>query len=175
MADFFTLKEKLGDLASMKLAYIGDGNNVCHSLMFASAKAGCTMMAATPNGYEPNADCLELAIKDAAETGARIAITHDPFEAVDAADAVYTDTWASMGQEDEKEQRKSIFAPYQVNQELISRAKEEAFFMHCLPAHRGEEVTDQVIDSPRSIIFDQAENRLHIQKAIMVLLLGNKA
>lgn len=175
MADFFTLKERKGDLASLKLAYVGDGNNVCHSLMLASAKAGNTMTIATPKEYGPNPDILAMAEKDAAETGAHLLLTQDPGEAVEGADAVYTDTWASMGQEKEREQRLKIFAPYQVNSALMAKAKKEACFMHCLPAHRGEEVTDEVIDSARSIIFDQAENRLHIQKAIMILLLSDKS
>lgn len=175
MADFFTLKEKKADLASLKLAYVGDGNNVCHSLMFASAKAGNTMAIATPEEYGPNPDILVLAKKDARETGARLLLTQDPAEAVEGADAVYTDTWASMGQEQEREQRVKAFAPYQVNAALMAKAKKEACFMHCLPAHRGEEVTDEVIDSPQSIVFDQAENRLHIQKAIMILLLSDKS
>lgn len=175
MADFFTLKEKKGDLTSLKLAYVGDGNNVCHSLMFASAKAGTMMAVATPEAYGPHPDILALAEKDAAETGARFLLTQDPAEAVEGADAVYTDTWASMGQEQEREQRLRVFAPFQVDSALMARAKKEAFFMHCLPAHRGEEVTDEVIDSAQSVIFDQAENRLHIQKAIMILLLSDKS
>ncbi len=174
MADFFTLKEKRGDLANFKLAYIGDGNNVCHSLLSAAAKAGSKMSVATPPGYEPNPEIRKQAEEDGEETGATFYFTNDPFEAVKDADAVYTDAWASMGQEGEKEKRANIFAPFQVNKQLMAKAKEEAFFMHCLPAHRGEEVTDEVIDSSQSIVFDQAENRLHIQKVIMLLLLGKK-
>jgi ornithine carbamoyltransferase len=174
MADFFTLKEKKGHVANIKLAYLGDGNNVCHSLLFAAAKAGTKMSIATPQGYEPNAAILEQAKQDGRETGFQVQITTDPSEAVQGADAVYTDVWASMGQEEEKEKRAQIFAPYQVNTDIMSKAKEEALFMHCLPAHRGEEVTDEVIDSPKSVVFDQAENRLHVQKAIMLLLLKKR-
>ncbi len=174
MADFFTLMEKRGDLASMKLAYIGDGNNVCHSLLFAAAKTGMTISVATPPGYEPDQNILSQAKRDGQETGARIILTSDPLEAVRGADAVYTDVWASMGQESEKASRAKTFAPYQVNRELMAQAQPTALFMHCLPAHRGEEVTDEVIDSPQSVVFDQAENRLHVQKAIMLLLLERK-
>jgi ornithine carbamoyltransferase len=171
MADFFTLKETLGDLANMKLAYIGDGNNVCHSLLFAAAKTGSKMSISTPSGFEPKPEILEQAQQDGEKTGFQVEYTSDPSEAVQEADAVYTDVWASMGQESEKEKRAQIFSSYQVNSELMSQAKRDALFMHCLPAHRGEEVTEEILDSPRSIVFDQAENRLHVQKAIMVLLL----
>ena len=174
MADFFTLKEKRGDLVNFKLAYVGDGNNVCHSLLSAAAKAGSKMCVATPPGYEPEPAIRRQVEADGKETGASFSFTNDPYEAVENADAVYTDVWASMGQEEEKENRTKIFAPYQVNKRLMAKAKEEAFFMHCLPAHRGEEVTDDVIDSSQSIVYDQAENRLHFQKLIMLLLLGKK-
>lgn len=174
MADFFTLKEKRGDLANFKLAYVGDGNNVCHSLLSAAAKAGSKMSVATPPGYEPDPEIRKQAEEDGKETGASFSFTNDPSEAVENADAVYTDTWASMGQEQEKEKRGEIFAPFQVNKSLMAKAKEGAFFMHCLPAHRGEEVTDDVIDSSQSIVYDQAENRLHVQKVIMLSLLGKK-
>ena len=174
MADFFTLKEKKGYLADLKLAYVGDGNNVCHSLLFAAAKAWTNMSVATPQGYEPNPEIVKQAEKDAKETGGSFYFTNDPSEAVEDADAVYTDVWASMGQEEEKGKRAKIFAPFQVNKRLMAKAKEDAVFMHCLPAHRGEEVTDDVIDSPLSIVYDQAENRLHFQKLIMLLLLGKK-
>jgi len=174
MADFFTLKEKRRDLANFKLAYIGDGNNVCHSLLSAAAKAGSKMSVATPPGYEPDPEIRKQAEEDGKETGASFSFTNDPYEAVENADAIYTDTWASMGQEQEKENRTKIFAPFQVNKSLMAKAKEEAFFMHCLPAHRGEEVTDDVIDSSQSIVYDQAENRLHVQKVIMLSLLGKK-
>jgi len=174
MADFFTLKEKRGDLVNFKLAYVGDGNNVCHSLLSAAAKAGSKMSVATPPGYEPDPEIKKQAEVDGKETGASFFFTNDPSEAVENADAVYTDVWASMGQEQEKENRAKIFAPFQVNKSLMAKAKEEAFFMHCLPAHRGEEVTDDVIDSSQSVVYDQAENRLHVQKTIMLLLLGKK-
>lgn len=174
MADFFTLEEKKGHLAGLKLAYVGDGNNVCHSLMLAAAKAGTKMAVATPPGYEPKPEIVAWAQEDGRETGFELIITNDPVEAVREADAIYTDVWASMGQEAEKEARKKIFLPYQVNVELFSKAKPDTYFMHCLPAHRGEEVTDEVIDSPNSVVYDQAENRLHVQKVIMMLLMGKK-
>lgn len=174
MADFFTLKEKRGDLANFKLAFVGDGNNVCHSLLSAAAKAGSKMSVATPPGYEPDPEIRKQAEEDGKETGASFSFTNDPSEAVENADAVYTDTWASMGQEKEKEKRGEIFAPFQVNKSLMAKAKEGVFFMHCLPAHRGEEVTDDVIDSLQSLVYDQAENRLHVQKVIMLSLLGKK-
>ncbi|MDH7513113.1 MAG: ornithine carbamoyltransferase [Clostridiales bacterium] len=174
MADFFTLKEKKGGLSGIKLAWVGDGNNVCHSLLFAAAKAGCQMAVATPRGYEPRPEIVQQAKEDGQKSGFSVTLTDDPRLAAENADAVYTDVWASMGQEAEKETRARIFAPYQVNASLMALAKEDALFMHCLPAHRGDEVTDEVIDSPRSVVFDQAENRLHLQKAIMVLLMGKK-
>ncbi|MBC8358237.1 MAG: ornithine carbamoyltransferase [Candidatus Aminicenantes bacterium] len=174
MADFFTLKEKAKDLTSLKLAYIGDGNNVCHSLLFAAAKAGSKMSVATPPGYKPDSEIVKQAEEDGKETGASFLITDNPSEAVEDADAVYTDAWASMGQEEEKVDRAKIFSSYQVNKELMAKAREDTVFMHCLPAHRGEEVTDDVLDSPRSIVYDQAENRLHVQKIIMLLLLEKK-
>ena len=174
LADFFTLKEKVGDLANMKLAYVGDGSNVCHSLLFAAAKAGTKISVATPAGYEPDPSIVQQAKQDGQDTGFEPVITTDPSEAVHNADAVYTDVWASMGQESEKAKRAKIFPPYQVNRELMAQAKQNALFMHCLPAHRGEEVTDEVIDSIQSVVFDQAENRLHVQKAIMLLLIEQK-
>jgi ornithine carbamoyltransferase len=174
MADFFTLKEKRGDLANFKLAFVGDGNNVCHSLLSAAAKAGSKMSVATPPGYAPDPEIRKQAEEDGKETGASFSFTNDPSEAVENADAIYTDTWASMGQEQEKEKRGEIFAPFQVNKSLMAKAKEDVFFMHCLPAHRGEEVTDDVIDSSQSLVYDQAENRLHVQKVIMLSLLGKK-
>jgi len=174
MADFFTLKEKHKNLTSLKLAYVGDGNNVCHSLLFAAAKAGCQISIAAPAGFEPDPDIVKQAEEDATETGASFFLTNDPSEAVESADAVYTDVWASMGQEEEKEKRAKIFASFQVNRELMATAKPDALFMHCLPAHRGEEVTDEVIDSSQSVVFDQAENRLHVQKIIMLLLMEKK-
>lgn len=174
LADLFTLREKKGGLSKIKLAYVGDGNNVCHSLMLAAAKAGLIMAVATPKGYEPSAEVVEWAREDGRETGFSIKISNDPKAAVKDADAVYTDVWASMGQEQEKEARAKIFVPFQVNPKLMACAKLDAVFLHCLPAHREEEVTASVLESPQAVVFDQAENRLHIQKAIMLLLMGKK-
>jgi ornithine carbamoyltransferase len=171
MADMQTLQEQFGDLHNVRLAYVGDGNNVAHSLMLAAASLGASISIATPEGYEPSAKIVEAAERIAASTGSTVQVGNDAGEAVSGADAVYTDVWASMGQEDEAAERRRIFMPFQVNQKLFSQAAKHAVFMHCLPAHRGDEVTASVIDSPRSVVFDQAENRLHIQKAIMVLLL----
>jgi len=171
LADMQTLQEHFGDLHNVRLAFVGDGNNVAHSLILASASLGASITVGTPPGYEPHADILVAAEKVAAGTRAKVKVTNDPVEAVSGADAVYTDVWASMGQEEEAAERKRIFLPFQVNNKLFAKAAKHAVFMHCLPAHRGEEVTASVVDSPRSVVFDQAENRLHIQKAIMVLLL----
>jgi ornithine carbamoyltransferase len=173
MADFVTLREKKGALAGLKLVYVGDGNNVCHSLLLASAKAGTQISIATPPGFEPDQKIIKLAEEDGKDTGFICHLTEDPREAVRDADAVYTDVWASMGQEAEKDERLRIFTPYQVNSALMASAKPDAIFLHCLPAHRGEEVTDDVIDSARSVVYDQAENRLHAQKAILLMLLEN--
>ena len=173
IADFMTLQEKKKKLKGLKLCYVGDGNNVAHSLMFAGARLGVDVTVACPPGYEPNPTATEEAKKDAGETKARIEIVHDPLEGVKNADAVYTDVWASMGQEAEADARKKVFAPYQVNSFLMAKAKKDAIFMHCLPAHRGDEVTDEVIDSKQSVVFDEAENRLHAQKAIMLQLMKN--
>jgi len=172
LADYLTLQENFGDLRNVKLAYVGDGNNVAHSLTLAAACLGSTIRVATPEGYGPNPEILKQAKKLAAGTGATIQTFTDVQKAVNGADAIYTDVWASMGQENEAAQRKQIFGAYQVNERLFANAAPQAIFMHCLPAHRGEEVTDAVIDSPRSVVFDQAENRLHVQKAIMLMLLG---
>ena len=171
MADMLTLQEHFGDLRNVHLAYVGDGNNVAHSLMLAVASLGATISVATPEGYEPSAEITKAAKALAAVSGGSVEVVHDPLDAVAGADAVYTDVWASMGQESEAGDRRNIFSPYQVNQNLFSCAARHAVFMHCLPAHRGDEVTETVIDSPRSVVFDQAENRLHIQKAILVSLL----
>ncbi|MGZ4787516.1 MAG: ornithine carbamoyltransferase [Terriglobales bacterium] len=175
LADYFTLKEKFGSLKKVKLAYVGDGNNVAHSLLLTAAMLGSKIAIATPAGYEPNHDIVLQACEIASHTGAQIEITSDVAQAVKGANAIYTDVWASMGQEDEAAERKAIFHPYQVNSSLMSLAACDAFFMHCLPAHRGDEVTDEVIDSAASIVFDEAENRLHVQKSIMVLLMGNSS
>jgi ornithine carbamoyltransferase len=174
MADFQTLREHKGSLANLKLAYVGDGNNVCHSLMLAAARGGTKMAVGTPAGYEPKPEMVRAAREDGKDTGFALTLTNSAEEAASGADAVYTDVWASMGQEAEKEKRARIFAPYQVNARLMSHAKDGALFMHCLPAHRGDEVTDEVIDAPTSVVYDQAENRLHAQKAILLALMGKK-
>ena len=172
MADYLTILEHKGKLDnSIKVVYVGDGNNVAHSLMYAGARLGVNVTISTPRGFEPNAIVWKNAVEDAQTKGAKIEIIHDPIEAVKDADVIYTDVWASMGQESETEKRKQIFRPYQVNSKLMSYAKSDAIFMHCLPAHRGDEVTDEVIDSPQSVVFDEAENRLHAQKAIMYKLM----
>jgi len=172
LCDFFTIEEKFGSARGLRLAYIGDGNNVCHSLMVAGARVGAHVRIATPAGYEPDANIVAAARRDAAATEGTIELFRAPEEAVSGAQAVYTDVWASMGQESETEARAAIFAPYQVNAKLMSQAASDAVFLHCLPAHRGSEVTDEVMESPRSIVFDEAENRLHVQKAILLMLLS---
>ena len=171
MADMLTLQQHFGELRGVRLAYVGDGNNVAHSLMLAAASLGLSINVGTPQGYEPNAAITDAARELAALSGATVQVVNDPVEAVAGADAIYTDVWASMGQEEETADRSKIFAPFQVNQKLFTCAARHAVFMHCLPAHRGDEVTAAVIDSPRSVVFDQAENRLHVQKSILVLLL----
>jgi ornithine carbamoyltransferase len=173
LADYFTLQERFGELKNISLAYVGDGNNVAHSLILTCACLGSSIRIATPEGYEPDEEIVADALEIASETGARIELLTDPFAAVEGVDAVYTDAWASMGQEHEAEMRARIFPPYQVNEELMAAAASHAVFMHCLPAHRGQEVTDAAMDSERSIIFDQAENRLHVQKAVLHLLLAS--
>jgi ornithine carbamoyltransferase len=173
LADYFTLGEKLGRLKGLKLAFVGDGNNVCHSLMVTGAKLGVCVSVATPPGFEPKAEVVEDAKALAKKTGAKVRLFNDPVEAVAGAQAVYTDVWASMGQEYAAHLRAQVFAPYRVTEELMAAAGSGALFMHCLPAHRGQEVIDTVIDSPQSIVFDQAENRLHVQKALLLLLLQN--
>ena len=172
LADYFTLQERFGDLRKISLAYVGDGNNVAHSLLLTCACLGSSIRVATPKGYAPNAQIVADARKIAKHTGAQIELLTDPHAAVAGADAVYTDAWASMGQENEAGQRAGLFPPYQVNRQLMTEAAPHAAFMHCLPAHRGEEVTDEVMDSENSVVFEQAENRLHVQKSILYLLLG---
>lgn len=172
LADFQTIYEKKGTLEGLKMAYIGDGNNMAHSLMMGAAKLGMHMSIATPEGYEPDSDLVRQTQANAAETGSRLVICHDPKEAVADADIIYTDVWASMGQEAEQKDREVAFANFQVNDELAKYAKKDFQFMHCLPAHRGEEVSESVIDGAQSIIFDQAENRLHAQKAIMAAIMS---
>jgi ornithine carbamoyltransferase len=172
LADCFTLQERFGDLKKISLAYVGDGNNVAHSLLLTCACLGSSIRIATPKGYSPSAQIVADARKIAKHTGAQIELLTDPHAAVAGVDAVYTDAWASMGQEHEAGKRAEIFPPYQVNRQLMAHAAPHAAFMHCLPAHRGEEVTDEVMDSENSVVFEQAENRLHVQKSILYLLLG---
>jgi ornithine carbamoyltransferase len=172
LADYFTLQERFGDLSKITLAYVGDGNNVAHSLMITAACLGSTFRIATPAGYGPDPGIVAAAREIAQDTGAVIGLFTDPHEAVAGVDAIYTDAWTSMGQEQQEDQRAVVFPPYQVNDALIAEAAPHAVFMHCLPAHRGQEVTDEVIDSLRSVVFDQAESRFHVQKAVMMLLLG---
>ena len=172
LADFFTLEERFGSLRGLRMAYVGDGNNVCHSLLLAGARVGAHVCVATPVGYAPDAEIVAEARRAARETRGKIELSTSPEEAVAGAQAIYTDVWASMGQEHEAEAREKVFAPYQVNETLMEQAAPDAVFLHCLPAHRGSEVTSGVIDSPRSIVYDQAENRLHVQKAILLMLLS---
>jgi ornithine carbamoyltransferase len=171
MADYLTIWEAKHNLEGLKIAFMGDGNNVARSLMFAGAQLGAHVWVATPPGYELDAESVKWAQERAAETGGTCTVTNDPEEAAADADVIYTDVWASMGKEGEAETRKHIFLPYQVDASLFHRAKRDAIFLHCLPAHRGDEVTNDVIDSPRSLVFQQAENRLHSQKAIMLELM----
>ena len=174
LTDLLTIREYKGkNLAGLKMAYVGDGNNMTHSLMYAAAKVGMNFAAATPEGYEPNAEVVANAKADAAATGATITITHNPMEAVAGADVIVTDTWASMGQEAEHDARTAVFRPYQVNRALVDAADARCIVMHCLPAYRGEEITEEVFEDFADVIFDEAENRLHVQKAIMALVMGD--
>jgi ornithine carbamoyltransferase len=175
LADMLTLQDVFGRLEGRKLAFVGDGNNVAHSLLLAGAKLGLEVAVATPPSYEPDPAIVASAREIASQTGATVQVSNDPREAVSAAHAVYTDVWASMGSEHEAEVRRQRFRPYQVTEELFRAARPEAVFMHCLPAHRGEEVEAALLDSPRSVVFDQAENRLHTQKALLWLLLGQQS
>lgn len=172
MADLMTAYEHKRKLEGLKLAYLGDGNNMAHSLLYGCAKVGMDISVATPEGYMCNEEIVENAKDDAKEKGSKIVITNDPKEAIKNADIVYSDTWVSMGQEDEKAERIKIFMPYQIDKNMFSLAKDDAIFMHCLPAYRGYEVTSDVIDGNQSVIFDEAENRLHAQKAIMATFMG---
>ena len=172
LADLFTIKEKLKGLKNITLAYVGDGNNVCNSLLFAAAKTGMNISVATPKGYAPTEEVVKKSQTTAKDTGSRIVISEDPFRAVKDAQVVYTDVWASMGQEEEINKRKIIFKDFQINAKLLANAPQKILVMHCLPAHRGEEITDEVMESKNSIVFDQAENRMHVQKAILIKLLG---
>jgi ornithine carbamoyltransferase len=167
LADYFTLEEKFGSLKGFKLAYVGDGNNVCHSLLFLAARLGVNLRIATPANYAPAPDVLADAKRVAKETRARIELFTNPAEAVAGAQAVYTDSWTSMGFEAEEKVRRNVFKAYQVNRKLMEQAAPGAFFMHCLPAHRGAEVTDEVLDGPTSIVLKQSENRMYVQKAIL--------
>ena len=175
LTDLLTIREHKGkNLAGLKMAYVGDGNNMTHSLMYATAKVGMHFAAATPEGYEPNAEVVANAKADAAATGATITVTHNPMEAVAGANVIVTDTWASMGQEAEHDARTAVFRPYQVNWELVAESGDaRCIVMHCLPAYRGEEITEDVFEEFADVIFDEAENRLHVQKAIMALVMGD--
>lgn len=166
LADLETILEKKQDFKGLKLAFVGDGNNVCHSLMFGSAKVGMDMTVVCPKGYEPDKQIEKMALED----GLKLEITNDP-KGVKGADVIYTDVWASMGKDKEHDDRVKVFKPYQVNEKLVSQAHDECIVMHCLPAHRGEEITDEVVDGPHSVVLDQAENRNHAQKAVMALLM----
>jgi len=173
LADYFTLLEKRGEIAGLKMAYVGDGNNVAHELMFGAAKLGLRFSLGCPAGYEPNPLMFKSAVREAQRLGSPLPeVTPDPMEAVAGADVVYTDVWTSMGQEAESKKRLAAFRGFQVTPEMMSVAGPQALFMHCLPAHRGEEVSADVIDGPQSVVFDEAENRLHAQKAVLVTLLG---
>ncbi len=174
LTDLFTIQEKMEVLKGRKLVYVGDGNNMAHSLMFACAKAGMNMICASPEGYQPNPEIVKMAQEDAVHTGCSITVEEDLFNAVKGADVLYTDAWASMGQEEEHNIRKQALAKYQINSELLAMARPEAIVMHCLPAYRGEEITEDVLEGPQSVVFDQAENRLHVQKAIMALLMSDE-
>jgi ornithine carbamoyltransferase len=171
LADMMTLNERFGSLKGVKLAYVGDGNNVAHSMLLCGSRLGLDLAIATPKGYEPNVNIVAQAAEFALQSGSRIEVTHDATAAVAGAAAVYTDVWASMGQEGEADERRDIFRAYQVNEELMSAAAPDVLFMHCLPAKRGEEVSDAVVESKASVIFDQAENRLHAQKALLLMLI----
>ena len=172
LADVFTLQERFGELRGLKIAFVGDGNNVSHSLMLSAVRLGVDFAISTPEGYAPNAEIVAQAEGLAEVSGARLEVTNDPAVAVSGAQAVYTDVWTSMGHERESAKRRKHFAGHQVNEALMAQARPDAVFMHCLPAKRGEEVTDEVIESGQSIVFDQAENRLHAQKALLLMMLG---
>jgi ornithine carbamoyltransferase len=170
LADLFTVRERLGALEGLSLTYLGDGNNVAHSLLLGGAKAGMRVRVATPPGFEPIPQVVNRASEIAQETGGTVEVLHDPAEAASGADVLYTDVWASMGREGEADERALVFPAYQINQKLVDLAGPRAVVLHCLPAHRGQEITDEVIDGPRSAVWDQAENRLHTQKALLLTL-----
>lgn len=174
LSDLLTIKEKKGKLKGIKIAYVGDGNNVANSLIEAAAKMGMTIALGCPSGYQPDQHVVDLARMEAAKSGAVIELGDDPYVAVKEADVIYADVWISMGREREQARRLKVLAPYQVNSRLVAKAKPDAVVMHCLPAHRGEEITAEVLDGPQSVIIDQAENRLHMQKAILTKLLGKE-
>ncbi len=174
LSDLFTIKEKARNSKSIKVAYVGDGNNVLHSLMLACSKLGLNLSIATPKGYGPKKEIAKQAVNFAKKSKGKIEFFDKPGDAVKGADFVYTDVWTSMGKEGEYERRKKIFKPFQLNSRLLNKTGKKSFAMHCLPAHRGDEITDQVMDSKQSIVYDQAENRLHVEKAILVLLLGKR-
>jgi len=174
LSDLLTIQEKKGRVKGIKIAYVGDGNNVANSLIEAAAKMGMTIALGCPSGYQPDQHVVDVARLEAARTGAVIEVGHDPHVAVKEADVIYADVWISMGREREQARRLKVLAPYQVNSRLVARAKPDAIVMHCLPAHRGEEITAEVLDGPQSVIIDQAENRLHMQKAILTKLLGKR-
>jgi ornithine carbamoyltransferase len=175
LADYFTLRERRGSLEGLKVAYVGDGNNVCHELMFGAVKLGLAMSVGCPEGYEPNHLIVKSASREAQKLGSPVPeVTSDPMAAVEGADVVYTDVWTSMGQEAEGDARLAAFQGYMVSPEMMAQASPEAVFMHCLPAHRGEEVAAEVIDGPQSAVFDEAENRLHVQKAVLMLLMSDQ-
>jgi ornithine carbamoyltransferase len=171
VADLMTIKEQKGKFKGLKLAYVGDGNNVCNSLMLGAAMVGMNFVAACPNGYEPDSKLTRQAERLAKKSGGSVKVIEDPVEAASKADVLYTDTWVSMGMEDETHERERVFKPYQLNSELLKKAKKDCMVLHCLPAHRGLEITDEVMDGPRSFIFDQSENRLHTEKAILLTLI----
>ncbi|PIE19926.1 MAG: ornithine carbamoyltransferase [Proteobacteria bacterium] len=172
LADYQTMQERFGDITGLPVTYVGDGNNVAHSLAYGAAKLGVKLTITCPEGYAPDAAVLAAANDEGKATGAEISVSDDPAAAVSGAKVVYTDVWASMGEEEQAEAKQAKLAPFQVNEELFGKADGDAIFMHCLPAHRGEEVTDPIADHARSVIFDQAENRLHAQKALLIELLG---
>ncbi len=174
LTDMFTIQEKMEVLKGRKLVYVGDGNNMAHSLMYACAKVGMNMVCASPKGYQPNPEIVKTAQEDAARTGCTITVDEDMFRAAKGADVLYTDVWTSMGEEAEREERFRALHNYQINQQMLDVARPEAIVMHCLPAHRGEEITEDVLEGPHSVVFDEAENRLHIQKAIMALLMSDE-
>jgi ornithine carbamoyltransferase len=172
LADVMTIRERLGRLEGVRLTYLGDGNNVCASLMVAAAKLGLEFTAAVPPGYEPSAQALDAARTAAEETGGGVVVLHDPERAIEGAEVVYTDVWTSMGQEDERERRLRDLAGYAVRDELLARAEDDVIVLHCLPAHYGEEITEEIVNGPHSAVWDEAENRLHVQKALMALVIA---